>query len=719
MPKKLQDTTLIIVESPTKAKTLGRFLDSSYTITSSLGHIRDLPKSKMGVDIEHDFAPQYVIPRDKQKHVTALKKLAEKADHILFATDEDREGEAISWHLKEILGVPEERAERIVFHEITQSALEHALKHPRRLDMHRVDAQQARRILDRLVGYELSPFLWRKVTKGLSAGRVQSVAVRLIVERERDIQAFVPVEYWSIEALLHPPQNESEQFTAHLVKMGEETVDKHDIKNQEHAESITTALQSQAYSVSSIVKKDVKKSPLPPYTTSTLQQDAYRRLRYSPKQTMMFAQQLYEGVELKGGSEGLISYMRTDSVNLAQDFLQEAQSVIAAQCGKQYAQGTRAYKTKSKLAQEAHEAIRPTSAARTPESIKQHLNDQQWKLYDLIWRRAIASQMSDAQFEATTIDVAANGSDGKSYTFRANGQVCRFDGFLNVYKTESEEVNLPSLTQGQELICKELKPEQHFTKPPARYSEASLVKALEEYGIGRPSTYAPTISTIIERNYVQREEGRLKPTDIAFLVIDLLVEHFPSIVDYEFTARMEDDLDTVAEGRKEWVPVLREFYEPFHTTLKIKEKELEKTKISVEETDELCDKCGKPMVIRTGRFGKFMACSGFPECKNAKPLPGEESAQETADVEPCEKCGKPMVQKRGRFGPFYGCSGYPDCKNIRNARDKKLDMKCPKCGQGDVVMKRSKRGKTFFGCNKYPDCDFVSWTKPEEAIANS
>lgn len=711
-----KNKTLIIVESPTKAKTLGRFLDSSYTITSSLGHIRDLPKSTMGVDIEHDFAPQYIIPRDKQKHVTALKKLAAKANTILFATDEDREGEAISWHLREILGVPEEKALRIVFHEITESALEHALKNPRPLDMHRVDAQQARRILDRLVGYELSPFLWRKVTKGLSAGRVQSVAVRLIVEREREIQAFVPIEYWSIEATLHPHGDASAFFTAHCVKKGDQAIDKHDIKNQEQARLIVDALESASYAVSSLVKKDVKKSPLPPYTTSTLQQDAYRRLRYSPKQTMMFAQQLYEGVELDGGSEGLISYMRTDSVNLAQDFLREAQGQIAAQCGEQYTKGPRVYKTKSKLAQEAHEAIRPTSASRTPESVKQYLNDQQWKLYDLIWRRALASQMSDALFEATTIDVAAAGSDGNSYTFRANGQVCRFDGFLNVYKTDTEEVNLPALSEGQELLCQELKPEQHFTKPPARYSEASLVKALEEYGIGRPSTYAPTISTIIERNYVQREEGRLKPTDIAILVNDLLVEHFPSIVDYEFTARMEDNLDEVAEGKKEWVPVLREFYTPFHETLIIKEKELSKTKISVEETDQVCDKCGKPMVIRTGRFGKFLACSAFPECKNAKPLDGENKDEQAADVPPCEKCGKPMVQKRGRFGSFYGCSGYPECKNIRNARDKKIDMKCPKCGQGDVVMKRSKRGKTFFGCNKYPDCDFVSWTKPEGGV---
>ncbi|MEK7122555.1 MAG: type I DNA topoisomerase [Patescibacteria group bacterium] len=705
-----KNNTLIIVESPTKAKTLGRFLDASYTITSSLGHIRDLPKSKMGVDIEHDFAPQYVIPRDKQKHVTALKKLASKANHILFATDEDREGEAISWHLREILGVPEERAQRIVFHEITESALEHALKNPRPLDMHRVSAQQARRILDRLVGYELSPFLWRKVTKGLSAGRVQSVAVRLVVEREREIQAFEAQEYWTIEADF---EKNSVVFTARLYKKKGEVLDKFALKTTEEAHSVFSALQGATWSVGDISLKDTKKSAPVPFTTSTLQQASHSRCHFSAKQTMMLAQQLYEGVDTGAGQEGLITYMRTDSVILADVFLKEAQSFLAQEYGVQYAEGARYYKTKSKLAQEAHEAIRPTAVNRTPESVRGFLNDQQWRLYDLIWRRAVASQMPDAKFESTTADIVPKKEGLEEHIFRATGQVCVFDGFLKVYETEIEEGTLPKLAVNDALELRELKPLQHFTKPPARYSEATLIKVLEEHGIGRPSTYAPTISTIIDRNYVQREEGRLKPTDIAILVNDLLVEHFPTIVDYEFTARMEDDLDAVAEGKKEWVPVLREFYEPFHATLKEKEKELDKTKISVEETDEVCDKCGKSMIIRTGRFGKFMACSGFPECKNAKPIPGEEGAQEAADVEPCEKCGAPMVAKRGRFGPFLGCSRYPECKNIRNTRDKKIDMKCPKCGQGDVVMKRSKRGKTFFGCNKYPDCDFVSWTKPE------
>jgi len=704
---------LVIVESPTKAKTVRRFLGSDFFVDSSFGHIRDLPKGKIGVDVEHGFAPQYVIPTDKRKRVNELKKLADSAEEIYFATDEDREGEAISWHLQQIFNTPESKVKRIVFHEITETALKDAILHPRLINQHMVDAQQARRILDRLVGYELSPFLWRKVTKGLSAGRVQSVAVRLIVEREREIQAFEPQEYWSIEIDFEKENGDGPRFTARLYKKNNEVVDKLSVKNEIDAQAIVAALQGATYRVADIIVKQVKKTPSPPFTTSTLQQAAYQRNHFSTKQTMMLAQQLYEGIETDSGSEGFITYMRTDSVNLADIFLTEAQEYIRSAFGDVYAGGKRMYKTKSKIAQEAHEAIRPTSLSRTPDSVRAFLNDNQWKLYDLIWRRALASQMNDAQFQATSIDIQAEKKTTDEYIFRATGQICLFDGFLAVYKTETEESTLPVLAQDEILKLIELKPLQHFTKPPARYSEATLVKTLEEYGIGRPSTYSPTISTIIERNYIQREEGKLKPTEIAFIVNDLLVEHFPNIVDYAFTARMEDDLDTIAEGKKEWAPVLEEFYRPFKENLLKKDEELTKKGIAVEETDQICDKCGKPMVIRTGRFGKFLACSGFPECKNAKPLEGEKGDESGADVPPCEKCGAPMVQKRGRFGPFYGCSKYPECKNIRNARDKKLDMKCPTCGQGDVVMKRSKRGKTFFGCSRYPDCDFVSWTKPE------
>jgi DNA topoisomerase-1 len=706
---------LVIVESPTKAKTITRFLGPEYVVESSFGHIRDLPKREIGVDTEHDFVPKYVIPTDKRTRVTNLKKLAAKADVVYFATDEDREGEAISWHLQHVLDVPVEKSQRIAFHEITPTAIHDALLAPRALDQHLVDAQQARRILDRLVGYELSPFLWKKVTKGLSAGRVQSVAVRLIVEREREIQAFVPQEYWTVEADF---QKNSVVFTARLYKKNGEVLDKFALTTKEQADAIFNSLESASWRVKDISVKDTKKTAPPPFTTSTLQQASHSRCHFSAKQTMMLAQQLYEGVDTGAGQEGLITYMRTDSVNLADVFMKEAQGFLAESYGAQYATGARAYKTKSKLAQEAHEAIRPTSVSRTPESVRGFLGEQQYKLYDLIWRRAVASQMPDAKFESTTVDILPAKDGLEEHVFRATGQVCVFDGFLKVYETEIEEGTLPRLAVEDTLPLQELRPLQHFTKPPARYSEATLVKVLEEHGIGRPSTYAPTISTIIDRNYVQREEGKLKPTEIAFLVNDLLVEHFPTIVDYAFTAHMEDDLDTIAEGNKAWVPVIRDFYTPFHENLQKKSAELSKKDFSVEETDQVCDKCGKPMLIRMGRYGKFLACSGFPECKNAKPIEGTDGTtsgggEEMPNVDPCEKCGAPMVMKRGRFGSFLGCSKYPDCKNIRNLRDKKLDMKCPTCGQGDVVMKRSKRGKTFFGCNKYPDCDFVSWTKPE------
>lgn len=713
MPKK-KAQHLVIVESPTKARTISKFLGGDFRVESSFGHIRDLPKSKMGVDLEHDFQPQYIIPTRNKKRVTELKKIAKAADDIYFATDEDREGEAISWHLCEVLEIPVKDAKRIVFHEITPRALEEALKKPRAINTHLVDAQQARRVLDRLVGYELSPFLWRKITKGLSAGRVQSVAVRLIVEREREIQAFTAEEYWTIEIDVHTETGDTQSFRARLNKKNNETLDKFAITKEEDAQSLVADVQSAQFSIGEVTKKEVKKSPYPPFITSSLQQEANRRLRFSTKQTMTIAQQLYEGIETGNGSEGLITYMRTDSVNLSTVFLAECQEYIKEKLGDAYAGPVRTYKTKSKLAQEAHEAIRPTSAFRTPESVKDYLDEGQYKLYDLIWRRAVASQLPDARYEATTIDVLASGE--QKYVFRATGQTVLFDGFANIYQLDSEEVLLPQCQTGASVILENIEPLQHFTKPPARYSEAGLVKALEEHGIGRPSTYSPTISTIIERNYVQREERRLKPTELAFVVNDLLVEHFNSIVDYAFTAHMEDDLDQIAEGEKKWVPVVKDFYSPFKQNLDEKDKELSKQTLAVEETDEICEKCGKPMVIRLGRFGKFLACTGFPECKNARPLPGteEQDSQGSAEVEPCEKCGGPMVLKQGRFGKFYGCSKYPDCKNIRNIRDKKLDIPCPTCGKGMVVQRRSKRGKTFYGCTLYPECDYVSWTRPGE-----
>lgn len=704
---------LVIVESPTKAKTISKFLGKGYSVQSSFGHVRDLPKGKFGVDVEHDFEPKYVVPTKSRKTVTALKKTAKKAEEVLFATDEDREGEAISWHLAQLLDVKSEKAKRIVFHEITPEAITAALAHPRGINQHLVDAQQARRILDRLVGYELSPFLWRKITKGLSAGRVQSVALRLIVEREREIEAFKAVEYWTIEGTFHPSAG---AFKARLYKSGKKALDKFAISTEQNAKEIVKALESTTYRICDVVKKDTKRSALPPFTTSTLQQEANKRLRFSAKQTMMIAQQLYEGVEMEGGMEGLITYMRTDSVSLSERFLLESKEAITHLFGERYAVGPKSYATKSKLAQEAHEAIRPTVSSRTPDMLRTVLTEQQHKLYELIWRRALASQMPDALFEATVIDVESVGAPD-AYIFRAAGQTLHFDGFTAVYPLDLTETLLPMVERGSDAPCELIEPIQHFTKPPARYSEAALVKALEEYGIGRPSTYAPTISTIIARNYVQREDSRLKPTELACMVNDLLVQHFPSVVDYQFTAHMEDSFDEIAQGTKEWVPILREFYEPFKKLLMEKDVELTKDKVLAETTDVICDKCSKAMVVRMSRYGKFLACSGFPECKNTKQIEGNEDGESSdSDGEEaplCEKCGGLMAKKRGRFGMFWGCSNYPECKSIKPLAKDVLGP-CPKCEKGSIVRRRTKRGKIFFGCNKYPDCDYTSWTKPGE-----
>src|SRR3989339_107923 len=705
---------LVIVESPTKAKTISRFLGKDFVVRSSFGHLRDLPQREMGIDIENDFKPHYVVPRKNQKIVTELKKFAGKAKYIYFASDEDREGEAISWHLAEILKPKKDQSKRIAFHEITEEAILRAIENPREIDQNMVDAQQARRVLDRLVGYEISPFLWKKITKGLSAGRVQSVAVRLIVEREGEIKKFVPEEYWDISGEFKKEKGE-ENITAKLNKINGETLDKFYIKSKDGADKILKDLDGSLYSVKNIEKKETKRSPHPPFTTSTLQQEANRRLGFSAKQTMMLAQQLYEGVDLgSAGSVGLITYMRTDSLNLAEKFLEEAKSFISKSFGKEYSSAApKKYTTKSKLAQEAHEAIRPTNVSNDPEKIKSYLNDNQYKLYNLIWRRAVASQMPEAVLTSTAIDIAAEKNNLEDeYTFRANGLVVKFDGFLKVYGTNQETI-LPAFSLEEVLQLIGLTPAQHFTEPPSRYSDASLVKALEEYGIGRPSTYAPTISTIIERGYVEKiENRRLKPTDIAFVVNKVLEEHFPQIVDYQFTAKMENNLDEIAEGKKEWVPVISDFYGPFKENLEKKYKEIKKVE---EETDEKCEKCGAPMVIKMGRFGKFMACSGFPECKNIKSLKkkganGEEIAPETTD-EKCEKCGAPMVIKMGRFGKFLSCSKYPECKNMKPIV-KSTNIPCPQCKKGEIVEKKSKRGRIFFACNQYPDCKFALWSRP-------
>lgn len=690
--------SLVVVESPTKARTISRFLGRDFIVDSSYGHIRDLPRSKLGVDIEHNFQPQYVIPLKARPVVKKLKTAAAKATRTILAVDEDREGEAIAWHLTQALDLAPEKTERIVFHEITKRAIDDALQHPRTIDMQLVDAQQARRILDRLVGYKLSPFLWSKVYRGLSAGRVQSVAVRLVVEREREIQQFKTQEYWTIVASLAKSIQKQvssikETFEAILIKVNGKALDKFALQNKDEAENIVNALREAAWKVESVEKRAATKSPLPPFTTSTLQQDAFRRLGFSAKQTMMLAQQLYEGVELGGeGAQGLITYMRTDSLNLSQEALREAAAFIKKEFGASYTLPTpRQFRTKTKGAQEAHEAIRPTDPARRPESVERFLDKRQQRLYDLIWRRFIATQMPQAIFDATSVDVKAvrdvktiqndsNGSNSSnSYIFRATGQVMRFDGFLKIYPLQFTETTLPDLTPQEELELQKLTPHQHFTEPPPRYSEATLVKTLEKYGIGRPSTYAPIISTIQERKYVERYERRyLKPTEIGFLVNDLLIEHFPQIVDVQFTAKMEEELDDIADGKREWQPMIKEFYEPFAKNLEIKYGEVKKYHAD-EATSELCPQCQKPLVIKLGRFGKFIACTGFPECKYTSAL-GENKKEAPPSI----------------------------------------NMPCSKCQEGEIVIRRTRRGKIFYGCSRYPKCDYASWEDPrEQPIANS
>lgn len=716
---------LIIVESPTKAKTISKFLGSAYDVEASFGHVRDLPKSKLSIDTEHGYEPKYTIPIKAKEVIAKLKAKAKTASGIILATDEDREGEAISWHLVQALGLGDEakiakggldgNIKRIVFHEITKPAIEHALANPRDIDLNLVNAQQARRVLDRLVGYELSPFLWRKIRYGLSAGRVQSVAVRLIVEREREIQKFQSEEYWSIEAELSK-QSDKHLFTAKLIKAGEKAIGKMGITSAKQAEEITKALSGANYKVLEVTKKEVKRNPSPPFTTSTLQQEAARKLGFSAKQTMAVAQGLYE--------QGFITYMRTDSLNLAQSALAQAQEVIAGEFGKNYTLSEpRRYANKSKGAQEAHEAIRPTNLTLLPQTLKGEMDRNAARLYDLIWKRTIASQMQQALLDQTSVDIEA-----ANHTFRANGSVVKFDGFIRAYTEGTDESSegevegsLPDLKSGDNLHLHDLASNQHFTEPPARYTDATLIKALEAHGIGRPSTYAPTLTTIQDRGYVDKEDKKYKPTDEGFLVTDMLVEHFPEIVDINFTSQIEEELDQIAEGKMEWVPVIDHFYKPFKAHLKEKEASVEK---QVEVSDTPCPHCGKPMLIKYGRMGKFLAC---PEegSKVTMPLPEEaakikELEEKTRD-EKCPICDGPMEVKRGRFGFFLGCKKYPECKGISKIYNK-TGFKCPLCldtaerkdRPGDLVEKKGRgRGKPFYACTRWPDCNLILNVKPE------
>jgi DNA topoisomerase-1 len=771
--------SLVIVESPAKAKTIGKYLGKQFVVKASLGHVKDLPKKDLAVDVEKGFEPHYEVIEGKKKLISELKHAAKDVESIYLAADPDREGEAICFHLQEELNGNKKNGPkiyRVMFNEITSNAIRKAFEKPGAVNLHLVDAQQARRILDRLVGYKISPLLWDKVRRGLSAGRVQTVALRLIVDREREIRAFQTREYWTIDVSLNakkPPV-----LNAHFTKRNDQAIE---IANEESAKSIVDQLDGAKYIVQSVGTREKKRNPVAPFITSTLQQEAARKLRFSVKRTMMLAQRLYEGVEIgKEGSVGLITYMRTDSTRVSNDALDEVRGLIVERYGLPFRpESPNVYKSK-KEAQDAHEAIRPSSVRRTPEDVASYLQEDELKLYKLIWMRFIASQMMPAVFDQTTIDIAAKGKDAATYMFRATGSVPKFKGFLEVYeegkdqKDEDDEElknRLPAVTEGEELKFKSILPEQHFTEPPPRFTEATLVKELESDGVGRPSTYASILSTIQEREYVKKEGGKFFPTELGMVVTDLLLESFEDLFDVRYTAGMEEKLDEIEEGKMDWRETMSEFYDRFQKDLDHAERNMTDIKRMEKPTDLVCEKCGKPMVIRWGRHGSFIACTGYnekdpetgdPLCTNTRELTVDLADVDKVDLneqdaqEYCENCGRPMVLKKGRFGQFYACSGYPDCKTTKQiggeqkkqdvpleekcpqcssnlvlkygrfgeftacsnypkckyVKQKTIGVPCPNCTQGEVVERRSKRGKTFYGCNRYPECDFVAWGKP-------
>ena len=712
--------SLLIVESPTKVNTLKKIVGKDFIIKASVGHLKDLPKKKLGVDVDNDFAPEYITIRGKGKILQELKTAAKKCDMIYLAPDPDREGEAIAHHIgNEVARFTKGKIVRVTFNEITKKAVLEAIKNPTELNHNRVNAQQARRILDRLVGYKISPILWKKVHRGLSAGRVQSVALRIVCEREREILAFEPREYWSITLELEG--SEKPQFQAKLFKIDG---DKAEVANKAEADEILKGLEGAKPVLEDIVKKERKRNPSAPFITSTLQQEASRKLNFSPKKTMMLAQRLYEGIAMgRKGTVGLITYMRTDSVKLSDQALEEVRAFIPERYGKEFLPGTpNLYKSK-KSAQEAHEAIRPTDVLLEPSTIKESLEKDMFRLYQLIWSRFVSCQMVPAVLDTTQFDVKM----GK-FLFRSNGSILKFAGFMKVYVESQDDEKgdavqssgkaddrlLPALKKGEELKVQEVLPEQHFTQPPARFSEAMLVKELEDKGVGRPSTYAATISVIKDRDYIQNVDRRLQPVELGFMINDLLVENFPDIMTTEFTSKMEEQLDDIEAGKLEWVDALRSFYTPFKADLEKAEEKMKDFKAQVEETDEVCEKCDQPMIIKWGRFGKFMACTGYPECKNTKDLGGKGDSEDGAkddEVEGnCDKCDSPLIMKRGRFGKFIACSNYPECKFTKPIG---LGISCPEeACEGEIAARRSKKGRTFYGCTKYPDCKFTSWDKP-------
>ncbi len=704
--------SLVIVESPAKAKTISRILGSSFEVKASVGHVKDLPVKEMGIDIEENFTPNYIVIPGKEKVIRELKKASREAEEVYLAPDPDREGEAIAWHIADEIKGKSKKVYRIKFNEITKTAVLDSMKHPGEIDLKKVDAQQARRVLDRLVGYELSPLLWRKVRRGLSAGRVQSVAVRLVVDREREIEAFKSEEYWSVNAEFEG--SDKPLFWAKLFKYnGEKT----DIRSAEAAQSAVEDIKVSGFVLSRIERKTRRRMPAPPFITSTLQQEAARKLRFTAKKTMTVAQQLYEGIELgEEGAVGLITYMRTDSLRIAAEAQHAVRDFILSAYGKEYLPEKPPFYKSKESAQEAHEAIRPTYMTNAPDKIKRYLSKDQLSLYKLIWNRFVASQMAPAQLEQTTFEIACNTDRCKGETvFRASGSVIKFQGFMVLYTEstdellEESEALLPSLKEGETLKLVQIQPKQHFTQPPPRYTEASLVKALEEKGIGRPSTYAAILSTIQDRKYVHKTDGRFSPTELGSVVNDLLVDRFTELMDIGFTASMEEKLDSIEEGKLKWVKVVKDFYSPFHKKLAEALAIPGKVKPQDIPTEAVCEKCGLPMVIRWGRHGRFLACSGFPACKNAKPLDEEKQAAEVvATDEKCPKCGSPMLLKSGRFGKFFACSRYPECKTTKAVA---TGVKCPEDG-GDIVERRSKRGKPFWSCGNYPKCKFATWYKP-------
>lgn len=716
---------LVIVESPAKAKTIKKYLGSGFEVMASYGHVRDLLPKEGAVDTAHNFAMHYELIEKNEKHVTAIVKAMKKADALYLATDPDREGEAISWHVYEILqdkkALTKKPVHRVVFHEITKTAIQAAIDSPREISMELVNAQQARRALDFLVGFNLSPLLWRKIRRGLSAGRVQSPALRMIVEREEEIEKFVSQEYWDIEAAALAQE---QPFSAKLTHYQGDKIEQFTFTNDKQTEEVKTKLLKAANGkliVVKVEKKQRKRNPAAPFITSTLQQEAARKLGFTAQRTMRTAQQLYEGIDTGNGAVGLISYMRTDSVNLAAEAIAELRHFIAEKYGKKnLPDEARLYKTKSKNAQEAHEAIRPTSALRTPESVKEYLSADQFKLYDLIWKRTVACQMIHATIDTVAVDLSC----GKGNMFRANGSVVTDPGFILVYQEgfddkksdQDEERLLPPLKEGEEVKLNDIICNQHFTEPPPRYSEASLIKALEEYGIGRPSTYASIIYTLQNREYVNYENKRFKPTDVGRIVNKFLTQYFTKYVDYDFTAKLEDELDDIARGEKEWVPLLGDFWKPFKHQVDDILETVQRKDVTQESIDEKCELCGKPLSIRLGRYNRFIGCTGYPECKYTRSVDEDKDSAvgpEVVEGRKCPQCNGDLHLKVGRYGKFIGCSSYPECKFIESlVKPQDTGVECPECHQGKILKRKSRNGKIFYSCGRYPDCKYAVWNEP-------